>query len=478
MSARPNRAFRTLTATIVLSTLCLAPGAASLGQETEDSRETRDGFIGKIEALWYRIPHEERELPWLVGDFNWGSGLFTLAFGAYAASVIAGDNPVNGLDGRHGDVEQLGDDIYKAIPGTAYALTVVSRDWHGLILMGLHNALSSAVMQQLKDGVGQRRPNDSSNTSFPSGHTNTAFIGAAFIQQRYGSMWGIPAYIAAGYVGYSRMYGNKHYMNDVISGASIAMLSSWMLVPPYDSERRALWSDMDRHRAWRYEWEMTLNNIDENLLQTPGGDPFTNPLNPADERWANSHIELEYNPSGRHFISGRFSPWEIRSYGQLATPVDFAGVTLPANQQLRSAHLQWNFTAKYRYQLFSNDWLDARIGAGLTAMFTESEIFVVDDTNPPERRGITGIADAATYYPVIHGAVRINPFWKLHLVAEVDHGAGSSSYTDWTARVDVRFNNKWTVGLGYREYESDLDENTLVNRFRRSGTAFTASYSF
>ena len=47
-----------------------------------------------------------------------------------------------------------------------------------------------------------------------------------------------------------------------------------------------------------------------------------------------------------------------------------------------------------------------------------------------------------------------------------------------SARVDIRFNNKWTAGLGYREFESDLEESTLLNKFRRSGTAATFSYSF
>ncbi len=258
-------------------------------------------------------------------------------------------------------------------------------------------------------------------------------------------------------------------------------MSAWSIVPPYQSERRARWADLERDRLWRYEWEMTLSDIPQNQLQAPNGsgDVFTNPLLSSDEPWAAAHIGLERKIANCHYVMGIFSPWEIRSYGEFTTPTSIGGVILPANEQLRSRHLNFHFLTRYRYQLVDTERFAALVGAGLTAMYTKSEIFVVDDTNQPERRGLTAEADVTTFYPVAHVSLRFNPFWKLHLVAEGDYGsAGSSSYAEWTARLDVKISQKWNVGVGYREFESDIDESDLRNKFRRNGTAISASYSF
>ena len=53
--------------------------------------------------------------------------------------------------------------------------------------------------------VDKRRPNEANNLSYPSGHSVASFSGAAFLQSRYGSAWGIPAYAGAFFVGYSRI---------------------------------------------------------------------------------------------------------------------------------------------------------------------------------------------------------------------------------------------------------------------------------
>ena len=85
-------------------------------------------------------------------------------------------------------------------------------------------------------GIYQKiRPNGSdSATSFPSGHTTAAVFGAAFLDQRYGKWWGIPAYTAAGITAYSRVISDNHHVDDTVMGASIAMMSSWYWVTPYD----------------------------------------------------------------------------------------------------------------------------------------------------------------------------------------------------------------------------------------------------
>ena len=57
----------------------------------------------------------------------------------------------------------------------------------------------------IKIVAGKARPNGANRTSFPSGHTMSAFAGAAFIDGRYGKTFGIPAYALAAFTGYSRV---------------------------------------------------------------------------------------------------------------------------------------------------------------------------------------------------------------------------------------------------------------------------------
>ena len=73
------------------------------------------------------------------------------------------------------------------------------------------------------------RPDGSSTNSFPSGHTATAFMGAEFLYQEYKdqSIWyGITGYAVAAGTGFFRMYNDRHWLNDVVAGAGIGILST------------------------------------------------------------------------------------------------------------------------------------------------------------------------------------------------------------------------------------------------------------
>ncbi len=70
------------------------------------------------------------------------------------------------------------------------------------------------------------------STSFPSGHTSTAFSVATALSRSYPKWYVIiPSYIWAGSVGYSRMYLGVHYPSDVFGGALLGTTTSWLLRP-------------------------------------------------------------------------------------------------------------------------------------------------------------------------------------------------------------------------------------------------------
>ena len=56
-------------------------------------------------------------------------------------------------------------------------------------------------------------------SSFPSGHTSSAFAVAGSMAYSYGWKGGVPAYLAASAIGLSRIKQNRHWASDVIGGA-------------------------------------------------------------------------------------------------------------------------------------------------------------------------------------------------------------------------------------------------------------------
>ncbi|MGI6294819.1 MAG: phosphatase PAP2 family protein [Armatimonadota bacterium] len=70
----------------------------------------------------------------------------------------------------------------------------------------------------LKRVVNEKRPNTDSLTSFPSGHTSTAFAMATVLAE-YKPQYKWPAYTLASAIGFSRVEAGSHYWKDVAAGA-------------------------------------------------------------------------------------------------------------------------------------------------------------------------------------------------------------------------------------------------------------------
>ena len=51
--------------------------------------------------------------------------------------------------------------------------------------------------------------------------------------KRYGWQYGVPAYAAASFVAYSRVEAGDHHPHDVIAGAAIGIVSSYIFTKPY-----------------------------------------------------------------------------------------------------------------------------------------------------------------------------------------------------------------------------------------------------
>lgn len=121
--------------------------------------------------------------------------------------------------------EVAGDIGQYAIPAAGLGIALVKKDWKGCLQLTYAFAATLGVAYALKYTVHETRPNGGEQ-SFPSGHTSSAFCGAAFLDMRYGHSYGIPAYAAASLVGWSRIESDNHYPIDVLAGAAIGIISN------------------------------------------------------------------------------------------------------------------------------------------------------------------------------------------------------------------------------------------------------------
>ncbi len=130
--------------------------------------------------------------------------------------------------------ERAGDIIQVLIPAAAFATTLILDDKEGRPQFYKSFLVNLAVTHGLKFAVTARRPEGDGTDSFPSGHTSASFQGATFIHKRYGLKYGIPAYVGAAFVGWSRVDSKKHFTTDVLAGAAIGILSSYYFTTPYE----------------------------------------------------------------------------------------------------------------------------------------------------------------------------------------------------------------------------------------------------
>jgi hypothetical protein len=137
------------------------------------------------------------------------------------------------LDTRAGDnIQTAGDILQYVLPATAGGLTLGYQDYKGTLQFGESAALTLGVTYSLKYAVNERRPNGSSQ-SFPSAHSSISFSAAEFMRKRYGWKYGVPAYAAASFVAFSRVEAREHYAHDVVAGAAIGIVSSYIFTRPY-----------------------------------------------------------------------------------------------------------------------------------------------------------------------------------------------------------------------------------------------------
>jgi len=380
-------------------------------------------------------------------------------------------------------VEEIGDVIQFAIPITAAVVPTVKRDWNGLFQFGLSFGSTVGTVGIGKLVFDKRRPNEANKLSYPSGHSAASFSGAAFLQSRYGAAYGIPAYAAAAFVGYSRIQADQHYGDDVLAGASIALLYNWTFTRRYPEKltfgvsRQAQgyafgWSyDPDADDPWfaesappfepkfKYEVEFSATWTDIARIQSPTdtGDPIdldSGGFGDVDEPVPSTRGTFTWWFGPRHELALVLNPFEERDIGTFAEAKSFRGVTFPADTTIRSAYLNYEFRLRYRYDLLpDSNWI---LQVGASASFQWIDVGLRADS------GETASVDDFVLLPLVgvKAGYAFSEKWRVLAECEGIY-LGDDTVLDTAIWVEWQFARQWDLKLGYRVVDRDVDTSKL-----------------
>ncbi len=339
----------------------------------------------------------------------------------------------------------------------------------------------------LKLILSKARPNGDNRTSFPSGHTMSAFAGAAFIDGRYGKTFGIPALALAAFTGYSRVQSQWHYQDDVIAGASIGMMYAWHFVTPQPGKVSLLptvgaqgvglavtvGADRGRNdpvaeaapRRSSYDFAFgpafLLSNKTSSLGD--GGTLFElGDLEGNNDPTTTAALTVGIPTSERGRITFMYGPFEARDRGTFSQDVNFGGNLYTAGTPVFSAWRFYDLRAHYQHTVLDEKRWGVNLGAGLGLMYS----YVAMESQDKQT---SSFVDDQTAYPYLYGALEHRFKGRVRIEGSVE---GMSLNDDWifdaTLALKYQASRAWDFALGYTYFTRKITTDTLFNEVRYS----------
>ena len=179
---------------------------------------------------------DEPGVPPACEDMHWTTTWTILAVGAVGTAVAMIDDEIIPPSERHPDRE-LGfvldaGNVYgegRMVGGMCFASLAYGAlaDDARIAALGVDLTRSflatGLVTGALKFSVNRQRPNGGEH-SFPSGHTSSAASTVVVLWRHLGWQAGVPAAIMTGITGAARIEAQKHYLSDVIAGATVGLV--------------------------------------------------------------------------------------------------------------------------------------------------------------------------------------------------------------------------------------------------------------
>ena len=197
-----------------------APSVAAASPARDDGRRTMGRFPANLLRGTVGVFSTDNLKPLLIGGAATGIGS---VFDDDVAAAIADPSHAFGTSFESGAEPVVIGGVVAVLFAAGRAsdagrFRATTCDWmHAFLINAGYTTL-------LKEVVQRERPNGEDNLSFPSGHASNAFALAAVAERHYGWKAGVPAYTLASLVAVSRLQRNKHYLSDVMAGATLGYI--------------------------------------------------------------------------------------------------------------------------------------------------------------------------------------------------------------------------------------------------------------
>ncbi len=393
-------------------------------------------------------------------------------------------------------LETAGDIIQFAVPLVAFGTTYLKDDREGRRQLGRSALTTGLSVHGLKFAVEKWRPNFSATNSFPSGHTAAAFVGASFLQTRYGSRYGIPAYAAAAFVGYTRVRAEKHFSDDVLAGAGIAMLSNWLYTDPQnpgfavnpivsrDGYGMSLSFQLGQQEAARTEvvapfvprsrFALSFGalSVNENDVRAPATagvvdlerfDTFSSPT-------TSSKVDVEWFLDDRHEVALAIDPLEVRDETVLGAPVSFNSVAYPGGVNTQMEFILNELRGVYRYKLVDEERFNLKLGGGLAWQYTWVRLVSGALDNRVTEHKVLPYLSAQANFGITE---------KLSAQVQIEGmELDNNMMLDTQFALRYALTPRWDVGFGVRRYQRRLSSSDLFNDFEGDSYFLTIGRSF
>ncbi len=403
-----------------------------------------------------------------------------------------------------GNLRDLGDDLTVGLPVAAMALTALKRDGEGGIQLARTMVLTGAGAGTFKAIGDKTRPDaGTGRQSFVSGHSAGGFIGASYLYTRYGKGWGIPAYGLAILTAYSRVCAQKHFADDVLGGALVAMMANWYSTSPIEGSGRLYPSfnsngielsfsgffDGNRHPREPSDFEAKYRTVfefgpvvqDKNIVRSPNDGLVVDLEALESEFHMTARMIVDYRINDRHELRFWYGPMGMTDFASPTQPFTIGQTTFDPNdgngEIFDSNYRWWDVRGTWRYRLVDNErWT---VKAGLGIQYSRTEFEVEQRTMVPGPVNAASHAEESVFSPTLHLAADLHLNHKWSIGAEYD-GAWTEyeGYDNLGVFVRYQATQLWDLAVGGRIIRGKLDRPNLYNDVEVSDVSFQIGRSF
>ncbi|GLP96692.1 phosphatase PAP2 family protein [Paraferrimonas sedimenticola] len=426
----------------------------------------------------------------------------TLVSAAVVAALFT--SPVDAkselIQGERNNLVKAGDWLQILLPGTAIVGSWAWGDTEGAWMATKTVAATAAATHTFKAGFKKLRPDASANNSFPSGHTSAAFSGAAYLHHRYGNTVGVVAYTGAALTGYSRLVANKHFVDDVVVGASFGVLSSLYFTEPYESDlviqptptkdgmamnfsyvpglalasaSTSQATSKPKDYRWRFQLSFGSAKPNYNVFATGDDGPIdSRELNLNEDPDTFSALNFAYAINKYSDVHVTFVPYNRVDDSVLLRDVKFNGQMYSAGERtVFSSHL-WQLDTDYQLRLLPDTNFIVRARAGLTFQHQRLAMDIYDGGRLSE-------VVQNRIMPAVGGTLgyRITP--QISLAAEGRYARWQNNRHHYLGgRFRYDFNQQWYAGVEAGRYKHRYDETNLYNEVSYDSIGLKVGYHF